>query len=621
LCTAYYNDTHIVINNYALILDCNDSTLDGFNDTGTGITISNQDTVQITNCTIKDYETGMSFADSINSSVWDNTFISNDLYDINTYRTTYTWFTTNDMLDGATSIRLDDTSTDNIIIGNNINNMTDYGISLNQNCDNNTIYGNTITNIGLPSGGYCIANSNVNNTYIYGNTLRDCGYGIDANESDSIQILNNDIFNNYNMAIRIDNIVGNNTVADIQDNTINNSGYDCVDLDGLVDSNVSYNDVSGCGANGGCLTCAAILLENSSGVTFHYNVVHDNHYDGLSIISLFDSNITTSMFNNNNYGMTVEGESSNNIITGSGFINNTNVGLMMEDYASYYTNISTSSFNDNGIYGMFFDCSEMIPADHALFIRLESNRVNNSSVAGIMVSSCDNMTFSNTNSTYNAQDGMYMVGDNRVNGGYLCNNNQTGGAFYDVVNVLSGSAFTGVACDYDNPNTTCGYACSATLPTAIGITVILPGNASYNNTTWQNITLNVTSGVSSCRVLIDGTYYTLTNDSGNWNYLPSTMTNTTHYSRFLCNDTLNNWYSTTSIYYTIISGIEPPVTCTATTPINKAIFDLAIIFFALGIILTPFIMGNNMSIEFIIMLALAVMIIGVFAPSLMTLLC
>lgn len=96
-----------------------------------------------------------------------------------------------------------------------------------------------------------------------------------------------------------------------------------------------------------------------------------------------------------------------------------------------------------------------------------------------------------------------------------------------------------------------GVNFTITTATPIGITAISPTNSTYyTSSVWQNITLNITAGVSKCFVSVDGGANTsLTNSSGNWNYL-STLTGGAHNSLFSCNDTALSWYEAPYVYYT-----------------------------------------------------------------------
>ena len=473
LCTGYYNDTHIVINSNSLILDCNASTLDGFDDTGNGITDNNHNVTQITGCTITNYEVGLSMSDSVNSSVWDNIFISNDAYDINTYRTTYTWFTTNNMTDGTSSIRLDDTSTDNIIIGNRISNMTDYGIALNQNCDDNTIYGNIIADIGLPSGGYCVAISNTGENYIYGNTLSGCRYGIYADTPSSVDIQHNTISDNADSGIFIDNDYENYTVANIDYNSVDTAGKEGIYAMGLTDSNITNNDITDVG-NDGAFAGLFVYITNDTMISG--NTIHDNSWAGVEIRGVFNTIFYNNVvWNNGNSGFIVMAESTKINILGNVFTNNTVKGIMMTDYPLRYSNITNNGIHDNAEDGIYMDCSEMV--DPELELLINNNRLNNSGDEGIDMVDCNNVTVSGNNATYSAEDGLWLDGTDyiTVTGGRYCNNNQSAGAFWDVIDEGSHSVFSNVLCDKDSPNTLCDYDCNyvPTPPTPSGTSNVI----------------------------------------------------------------------------------------------------------------------------------------------------
>ena len=71
------------------------------------------------------------------------------------------------------------------------------------------------------------------------------------------------------------------------------------------------------------------------------------------------------------------------------------------------------------------------------------------------------------------------------------------------------------------------------------VTILSPSNISYpNNTIWFNVTLNEAGSV--CLVEISGTNHTLTNSTGNWNYLNNTLSDGNYTTSFYCNDTAGN---------------------------------------------------------------------------------
>ena len=83
------------------------------------------------------------------------------------------------------------------------------------------------------------------------------------------------------------------------------------------------------------------------------------------------------------------------------------------------------------------------------------------------------------------------------------------------------------------------------------ITIQSPLNQSYNTTSvWFNITLNEPG--SWCGYSLDGrANVTMTNSSGNWNNLNSSMTQSSHNVTFWCNDTAGNMNKSATVYFVV----------------------------------------------------------------------
>lgn len=551
---SYYNNTHLVINSNSLILNCNNSVLDGFDDAGIGININNFDSVQITDCTVRDYQTGVAITDSNDSTVQYVSFISNDMYDINTYRATNTWLQYNDMTDGASSVRLDDTSTDNIILQNMITNMTDYGIITAQNCDDNDIIRNNISDIGLPSGGYCIAVGNTIGSYIYLNNLSGCRYGVYADTPPSIIIDENIMHDNADTGIFIDNDNSNYTVADITSNTIYTTGKEGLYAMGLTQSNITGNDISDVGSDG---AFAGLFVYITNSTTIDWNLIYDNHWAGIEIRNIYDDIFTNNVvWNNGDSGFIVMSESTNINILGNVFTNNTDDGITIVDYPLRYSNITNNGIHDNQKDGIYIDCSEMV--DPELELTISDNRLNNSSDEGIDILDCNNITVSGNNVSYSGEHGLWLDGTDyvTVSAGRYCNNNQSAGAFWDVLNQGTNGVFSNVLCDLDSPNTTCKYPCSYT-PPVDPITIVSPTNITYyNDYVWHSITVDV--NMSKCFAWSDGTNYTMSNSSSAiYYYNVTSLADGSHWANFTCNDTYNDWYRSSLELYTVDTAHTP----------------------------------------------------------------
>jgi hypothetical protein len=93
------------------------------------------------------------------------------------------------------------------------------------------------------------------------------------------------------------------------------------------------------------------------------------------------------------------------------------------------------------------------------------------------------------------------------------------------------------------------YVTTDTTPPIITVQSPVNNTVYPNNTIWFNVTLNEAG--NKCLVNISNTNQTLTNSSGNWNYLNYTLPNGTYWTRFFCNDTAGNMNSSVYINFTI----------------------------------------------------------------------
>ncbi|MBI5697891.1 MAG: DUF2341 domain-containing protein, partial [Thaumarchaeota archaeon] len=106
-----------------------------------------------------------------------------------------------------------------------------------------------------------------------------------------------------------------------------------------------------------------------------------------------------------------------------------------------------------------------------------------------------------------------------------------------------------------NENVTNIMTFTITDTTAPTITIQSPSNTTYNSSTqslniWANATLNEAG--SWCGVSLDsGSNNTLTNSTGNWNYLMSVTGGGSHNVVFYCNDTNGNMGSSSIRYFTL----------------------------------------------------------------------
>ncbi|MBR9682236.1 MAG: hypothetical protein GOV02_01040, partial [Candidatus Aenigmarchaeota archaeon] len=160
VCTETYVNTHVTINTDDVILNCNNSVLDGNDDTGTGILLSGTiNNSEVWNCTIFDYFDGI----KIYSQVTYPTFRNNNL-----------------SFNGNDGIYLT-TAEHSLIINNTVNSNSQNGINLAE-CQNDTIINNTAnsnTQAGIilsAQSNFSVVENNTANSNSYGIYLTQCLY-------------------------------------------------------------------------------------------------------------------------------------------------------------------------------------------------------------------------------------------------------------------------------------------------------------------------------------------------------------------------------------------------------------------------------------------------------------
>ncbi len=328
----------IIINASNIYLDCNGAELNGVDDEGYGIYNDGKDYVNVSNCTIYDYEWGIylyndadhgyitdNTAFSNHDGVYgmsspDNTFVDNN-FSLNSYSGFYLWL-----------------DCDHSIFTNNIANSNgNYGIRLESHADD-VLTGNT-------------ANSNVEGIALYScdnqvltdNTMNlNSGYGIYVWDSDENVLTNNDITFNGGTGLGISSSSNSN----FTNNDASLNGVDGIILQYDADNNIFTNNTFNSNDDDG------IYLINSSFNTFTNNTANLN---GKGIVLVLDSNdniFTNNPTNSNTEeGIRIETSSGNNF-TNNTINSNTGPSIYLQNAASntFTHNDVDSNAGEEGIY-------------------------------------------------------------------------------------------------------------------------------------------------------------------------------------------------------------------------------------------------------------------------------
>jgi parallel beta-helix repeat protein len=274
---TYYG---IVVERSNIVIDGNGYTLQGFNQSGTGL--SNQmSNVTIENTNIKSFSDGIYLDGSSNNTVSDNDVTAN----------------------GGNGILLVDSSNDTI--SGNTATANYGGIWLDYFSNNNIVSGNSAT--GNSAYGIDLQDSSSYNT-VSGNTATASSYGIYLDGSSNNTVSDNNATANY--GIYLDSS-SNNTVSG---NTATASSYG-IYLDGS-----SYNTFSGNDATAN--SDSGIYIYSSFNCTVSGNNVSANTHDGIYLGSSYDNTVSgNNVRANSQDGIYLE-NSSNNIIYHNNFVGN-----------------------------------------------------------------------------------------------------------------------------------------------------------------------------------------------------------------------------------------------------------------------------------------------------------
>ena len=224
---TYYG---IVVDRSNIVIDGNGYALQGFNDSGTGL--SNQmSNVKIEDINIKSFSDGIYLDTSSNDTVSDNSVTANGGTGVLLADSSNDTISRNAETANYDGIWLDYSSGNNIVSGNNATGNSAYGIDLQDSSNYNTVSGNTATasSYGIyldgssnntVNGNEATANSD-SGIYIYSSF--DCivsGNNVSANTYDGIYL-----GTSYNNIVSSNNVTANSEDGIYLENSSNNIIY------------------------------------------------------------------------------------------------------------------------------------------------------------------------------------------------------------------------------------------------------------------------------------------------------------------------------------------------------------------------------------------------------------
>ncbi len=283
-------------------------------------------------------------------------------------------------------IKLENTNNGTLTKNNCSDNGT-WGIFLYNNCENNTVSGNTACD-NLPLNqdyGIYLLDSCDNNT-ISGNTVNDnSAYGIflfnDCNNNTVSGNTAGNIFTtNQNFGIYLADSCDNNNISG---NDLNNNAEFGI----WLNDHSSNNNVSGNTINGN-LKRGIYLYNSCNNNTISGNSANDNGVYGIYIWNgCNDNNISGNTANDNNVGICLKDNCHNNNISGNTANNNSANGISLSLYCDN-NNITENNANDNGGNGI----SLSLYCDNN---NITENDVNDNTQDGIYLFRSDNNTIKN----------------------------------------------------------------------------------------------------------------------------------------------------------------------------------------------------------------------------------
>ncbi len=475
------SDTCITINAGNVTFDGRGHVIDG-KDSGSGISVSNQNNITLINSIIRDFRYGIYLSHSSTNTI-SNTTVDNSLYGVYLYYSSgntianstiadgmygvYSRYSTgnnitNTTITGTSSsgvdlyrssgttiakstissngygVYIDTSSSNTILVNSTISGNRNGGVvifrSYTNIIANNTFTGNGIYYI-FDTPGDTVENNTVNGkplVYIKNTaniTVHNAGEVIAIN-STNITVKNLNL-SNTDVGVQFIN-VHNSTIAD---NTISSNLDDGIYIRSSSDNTITNNTINNSEDNGISLYFSSsntitnnkisnsradgVYIYSSIGNTVANNTITDNKDDGVAISSSSSNTIVgNTITNSQDNGVYIGSSSSSNIITNNTISNNGNRGVAIESSSRNTVANNTITGSQNNGISIYFSSSSNTIAN---------NRVSNNRYMGVYIGSSSNTVINNT-ITSNNHSGVYIYtsSSNTIANNTITNNNYTG---------------------------------------------------------------------------------------------------------------------------------------------------------------------------------------------------
>jgi len=409
------SDTCISITADNITLDCNGSTIDGTRP-GTGnkagiyayYQIQN---ITIANCSVQEFDFGVSLDRVDNSTVYNITSTNNTLHGIEMIESCdnnriYNITANDNDANGLSLGILFENNNNNTISNITANDNSDYGVII--SCSDN----DTLSNITTNNNGYGTSiHSSSNNTL--SNINADLNYnGISLTVS-SNNTLSNITANSNDFRGIYFYSSSNNTLSNINadlnyygiylrtssDNTLSNITANSNDVYGIhLRTNSSNNTLSNITANSN--TEDGIHIESSSDNTLSNITANSNTEDGIYIESSSNNTLSNINADLNHDGIYLYDSSSNSTLTNISASSNTHIGIYL--YSSSNNTLSNITANSNPYYGIVVFST----SSNNIFTDITAN----SNGFGILVyPASSNNIFTNATISPNSQYNVYLI--------------------------------------------------------------------------------------------------------------------------------------------------------------------------------------------------------------------
>ena len=371
----------LVINASHLTINCNNSAIVGNNES-VGLLVENQLDVSITNCTIKNFGTGVSIRSSAHNKIWNNTITNNTI--------------------GMEVYTLSEAKAqENDIYNNGIEDNRLYGILLHDARENDVSYnlfkGNNHYSIMV--SGNC-NNSITNNYGKIGNIgVSPIMYQHDRNNGGSInggwysEVIYCNVHNATIKNIHINSvdkkndgiIIINSGPIHIETCTVENSrGIYATNSYSLeITSSLVRNNING------------IYIENSAASTIHNNDIQYNNESGIILSYVDSANLFGNIIKGNDYGIRLSYSDYANMSDNTVTLSN-NTGVRVESSAVSTILHNTINENLNGIYAIDSNNLEI------------SDNIVRSNTYGISMENAASSTIHDNDIQYNNESGILL---------------------------------------------------------------------------------------------------------------------------------------------------------------------------------------------------------------------